>query len=217
MIKYVKIFCDISETVDVLSDAEAGRLLKSLLHYGKDGTVDQLPGQEKLVFHMLKAQIDRDRESYDQKSQRNRENGAKGGRPKKPKETQENPVGFSKTQQNPEEPTKRQDKDKDKEYIPPYNPPTGDDDDDDELLLMAEKHNAVFDRARECGFDTNTATLNRLIDLIAIHGTDAVMLALDDCVEHGAKSLAYLRKVLEGKKQAKEQPKEKPQYTRLFP
>ena len=196
MIKYVKIFCDISETVDVLSDAEAGRLLKAMLHYGMDGTVDQLPGQEKLVFCILKAQIDRDRESYDQKSQRNRENGAKGGRPKKPTETQENPMGFSKSEKNPQEPTKRQDKDKDKEYIPPYSPPTGGEDDEDELLAISEKHNAVFDRARECGFDLNQATLDRLTDLIGVHGADRVLSALDDCLEHGAKSLAYLRKVL---------------------
>lgn len=194
MIKYVKIFCDISETVDVLSDAEAGRLLKAMLHYGMDGTVDQLPGQEKLVFCILKAQIDRDRESYDQKSQRNRENGAKGGRPKKPTETQENPVGFAKSEKNPQKPTKRQDKDK--EYIPPYSPPTGGEDDEDELLAIAEGHNAVFDRARECGFDLNQATLDRLTDLIGVHGADRVLSALDDCLEHGAKSLAYLRKVL---------------------
>lgn len=214
MIKYVKIFCDISETVDVLSDAEAGRLLKAMLHYGMDGTVDQLPGQEKLVFHMLKAQIDRDRDSYDQKSQRNRENGAKGGRPRKPTGTHKNPVGFAKTQNNPQEPTKRQDKDKDKEYIPPYNPPAGDDDEDDELIAISEGHNAVYDRARECGFDVNQATLDRLTDLIAVHGVERVLSALDDCLEHGAKSLAYLRKVLGSTKAPTAAPK--PQFDWLY-
>ena len=63
MLPYVKVFGDLSATVDLLSDAEAGRLLKSLLHYINDRE-DELLGQEKLVFAMLKSQIDRDAASY---------------------------------------------------------------------------------------------------------------------------------------------------------
>ena len=78
---------------------------------------------------------------------------------------------------------------------PPYNPPTGDDDDDD-LLLIAQQNNAVYDRAKECGFATDTATLDRLTELISMYGHQAVLDGLDQCVEYGAKSLAYLRKVV---------------------
>lgn len=205
MIKYVKIFCDISETVDVLSDAEAGRLLKSLLHYGLDGTVDQLPGQEKLVFHMLKAQIDRDWDSYNQTLQRNRENGAKGGRPKKPTKTQQNPVGFEKTQQNPVEPTKRQDKDKDKEYIPPISPMGMDD--DDVLLEIAQRNQRVYDHAKACGFNASTSDLDRLTAFIADYGPDAVVSALDACVDSQAINYRYLRAVLAGEKKEQAKPK----------
>lgn len=200
MIKYVKIFCDMSGTVDVLSDAEAGRLLKAILHYGMDGTDDQLPGQEKLVFQMLRAQIDRDRESYAQKAQRNRENGSKGGRPRKPTGTQQNPVGFQKTQQNPTKPTKSQDKDKDKDKSSPLPPSQGDDDDDDDdLMLIARRHSAVYDAAERAGFPMSGATMDKLTELISLYGADAVDNALDSCVEYGARSIAYLRKVLEGK------------------
>ena len=110
MMPYIKVFCDMSATVDLLSDAEAGRLLKALLHYGK-GASDELPGQEKLVFAMLKSQIDRDAASYQDYCDKQRENGSKGGRPKKPTvsiENPENPTVFLKTQ-------KSQDKDKDKD------------------------------------------------------------------------------------------------------
>jgi hypothetical protein len=71
-------------------------------------------------------------------------------------------------------------------------------DDDDDLLLIAQQNNQVYDRAKECGFATDSATLDRLTDLIAKHGHQAVLDGLDQCVEYGAKSLAYHRKVVEG-------------------
>ena len=109
---YVKVFGDLSATVDLLSDAEAGRLLKSLLHYINGGE-DELLGQEKLVFAMLKSQIDRDSASYAAFADKQRENGKKGGRPPKANAFSENPKNpslFSKTQKSQEK-----DKDKDKE------------------------------------------------------------------------------------------------------
>ena len=131
-ITYVKLFADTSGAVDLLSDAEAGRLFKAILH-GIAGVEDELPGQEKLVYAMLKAQFERDAEAYDRFSDRQRENGKKGGRPKKPmgflenpenprviSENPENPEksGFSaKSQENPEKPNKDEDKDEDKENI----------------------------------------------------------------------------------------------------
>lgn len=111
---YVKVFGDLSATVDLLSDAEAGRLLKSLLHYINGGE-DELLGQEKLVFAMLKSQIDRDAASYAAFTDKQRENGKKGGRPPKANAFLENPKNsglFSKTQKSQD---KEKDKEKDKE------------------------------------------------------------------------------------------------------
>ena len=113
---YVKVFGDLSATVDLLSDAEAGRLLKSLLHYINGGE-DELLGQEKLVFAMLKSQIDRDSASYAAFADKQRENGKKGGRPPKANAFSENPKNpslFSETQKSQEE-EKEKDKDKDKD------------------------------------------------------------------------------------------------------
>lgn len=113
-IPFIKVFPDLSATVDLLSDAEAGRLLKALLHYGNGGE-DELLGQEKLVFAMLKAQMDRDAASYADYTDKQRKNGQKGGRPKKPTETQQNPKNpslFLKTQKSQD---KEEDKDKDEE------------------------------------------------------------------------------------------------------
>lgn len=113
---YVKVFGDLSATVDLLSDAEAGRLLKSLLHYINGGE-DELLGQEKLVFAMLKSQIDRDSASYAAFTDKQRENGKKGGRPPKANAFSDNPKNpslFSETQKSQEE-EKDKDKDKDQE------------------------------------------------------------------------------------------------------
>ena len=113
---YVKVFGDLSATVDLLSDAEAGRLLKSLLHYINGGE-DELLGQEKLVFAMLKSQIDRDSASYAAFTDKQRENGKKGGRPQKANAFSDNPKKpslFSETQKSQEE-EKEKDKDKDKD------------------------------------------------------------------------------------------------------
>ena len=110
MLPYIKVYADASATIDLLSDNEAGRLLKALVHYA-NGETDDLPGQEKLVFAMLKAQIDRDSASYQQYCDKQRENGKKGGRPKNPvvsDKTQENPAVFRETQ-------KSQNKDNNKE------------------------------------------------------------------------------------------------------
>ena len=71
--------------------------------------------------------------------------------------------------------------------------------DDDEAVSIAQSHAEVYDKAKACGFDTNTATIDRLTALIASHGVKSVLSALDECVEHNAHSLAYLRKVLSSK------------------
>jgi hypothetical protein len=188
---YVKLYTDALYAYKRLSDTEFGRALRAVLQYAEDGTEPNLPGKESIMFDVLREQVERDRAAYNTKV----ENGKKGGRPPKKKENLKNRPVIS----DSEKTERNQDKDKE-EYIPPYNPPKGeDDDDDDDLLLIAQQNNRVYDRAKECGFASDTATLDRLTDLISRFGHQAVLDGLDQCVEYGAKSLAYLRKVLDGK------------------
>ena len=183
---YVKLYTDALYAYRRLSDTEFGRALRAVLQYAEDGTEPNLPGKECIMFDVLREQVERDKAAYNTKI----ENGKKGGRPPKKKENLKNRPVIS----DSEKTERNQDKDKEV-YIPPYNPPTGDDDDDD-LLLIAQQNNAVYDRAKECGFATDIATLDRLTDLISMYGHQAVLDGLDQCVEYGAKSLAYLRKVV---------------------
>ena len=189
---YVKLYTDALYAYKRLSDTEFGRALRAVLQYAADGTEPNLPGKECIMFDVLREQVERDRAAYNTKV----ENGKKGGRPPKKKENLKNRPVIS----DSEKTERNQDKDKE-EYIPPYNPPTGDDDEDG-LLLIAQQNNAVYDRAKECGFATNTATLDRLTDLISRYGHQVVLDGLEECLTHGATSLAYLSKVVDSKVRA---------------
>lgn len=80
--KPFKVFPDAIRTVDLLSDVEAGRLFKALIHH-VNGQDDDLPGKELLVYTMMAAQIDREAASSEEYHQQRQEAGKKGGRPKK--------------------------------------------------------------------------------------------------------------------------------------
>lgn len=77
---YIKIFTDCLDAIAPLDDGERGRLFTALLRYARTGEVSGLQGNERILFPMLRAQLDRDTASYESMCQTNRINGAKGGR-----------------------------------------------------------------------------------------------------------------------------------------
>lgn len=195
-VPYIKLFGDASATVDLLSDAEAGRLLKSLLHYA-NGQADELPGQEKLVFAMLKAQIDRDAASYQVFLDKQRENGKKGGRPKNPNlknGNPENPSLFPKTQKSQE---KDIDKEKEKEDVVVV---VNKDDDGPFGLTGAEIHQSLLrdqqieTAARSIGLQTTEAGLMRGRRLAEQYGMDKLLDAISKAVD--APKWAYVEGIL---------------------
>lgn len=69
---------------DMLSNEQAGILIKALFKYSKSGEVlETEDGMLKMAFSFMAAQLDRDNEKYNRICERNSINGAKGGRPKK--------------------------------------------------------------------------------------------------------------------------------------
>lgn len=87
---YICLYHSYLDAIQALGDAERGRLLTAMLEYSLTGATGHLGGNERFIFPMIKAQIDRDKAKYEIQCQRNAENGKTGGRPKK----QKNPVGF---------------------------------------------------------------------------------------------------------------------------
>ena len=102
MRSHLKVYFNFEEDTQALNDSEKGRLLLAMVRYAKDGAESNLSGNERFLFPVFKAQIDRDIESYEIKVS----NGLKGGRPKnedKPEETEENLKKPNETETNQEE------------------------------------------------------------------------------------------------------------------
>lgn len=56
---YIPFFFDDIEALELLGDAERGRLFTALLEYGRLGATEKISGNEKYVFPMFKGRIDR--------------------------------------------------------------------------------------------------------------------------------------------------------------
>lgn len=75
--KYLKVFTDFAGSLELLNDAEVGRLFRAMLKYAEDGTEDDLKGNERFVWCTAKGHIDIQREQYKKKCDVNRQNGSK--------------------------------------------------------------------------------------------------------------------------------------------
>ena len=104
--KVFQLYHDLVGVVGVMTDEQAGKLLKAILAY-VNGQPPELDDPVVLVaFQPARQQLDRDHEAYLRILERNKENGKKGGRPKKTQQNPENPVGYLGTQANPSKPKK---------------------------------------------------------------------------------------------------------------
>lgn len=75
---YAALLHEYLEEMDILSDAEFGRLCRALLRYSMDGKEGQLEGAEKVLWKRVKKQEDRFQESYEEKSEARRNAGKRG-------------------------------------------------------------------------------------------------------------------------------------------
>ncbi|MCI9245607.1 MAG: hypothetical protein HFJ30_00395 [Clostridia bacterium] len=82
-------YLDYEEQFNLMSDEEIGQLMRAIYQYEKTREVPKLDGMLKMAFSFIKTQLDRDREKYEAKCEKNKENGARGGRPRKQKDISE--------------------------------------------------------------------------------------------------------------------------------
>lgn len=85
---YIKLWLDYRCYFETLSDAEVGRLVRAMLDYEIDGAAPEFSGSERILWPVMRRNLDIDHEFLEKQSK----NGSKGGRPAKPKETQRNPT-----------------------------------------------------------------------------------------------------------------------------
>jgi len=120
------LYQDYEQHIQLLTDEQAGKLLKAIFLYNQGHDVEMEPIVQ-MAFSFIKVNLDRDMEKYESVKERNKINGLKGGRPSKteePKETQRNPVGLSglesvnlETQNNPKKPDTDTDTDTDTDIL----------------------------------------------------------------------------------------------------
>ena len=69
----------LSPVIDKLSDEQAGRLYKALLHYGDTGEIADMSGDLAcdMAFTLMRGEIDVNFERYNEMCERNRENSKK--------------------------------------------------------------------------------------------------------------------------------------------
>lgn len=198
--------------VETLSDAEAGRLFKSLLQYAETEEAPSLGGREGVLLSMFLAELRRDVEKRDRIS-KSRANAGKSGGMAKASKCKQMLANASKCQQMPSLPAFEE-----KEKRSPLEPSLVKEKEvgracaregggdgfltDEEADSLASALQDVYDAAEHAGFPANPATLDKLTALAAAYSPARVISALDVATERGKTSIGYLRGILERNDQA---------------
>ena len=74
------------DIINLLSDEQAGRLMKAIFCYESGEPLPDMDGMTLVAFTSVKGYLDKDGEKYDLISQKRKEAGAKGGRKKREEE-----------------------------------------------------------------------------------------------------------------------------------
>lgn len=122
---YLKLFVDVRERYQKLSDAEFGRLIRAALTYKSEGVEVKLQGREELMWDGMKLDIDRDNERQKSVNDSRAEAGRKGAESRWQKDGKNSKchLPYSK---NSYDKDKEEDKDKDKDKNNPSKSPQGD-------------------------------------------------------------------------------------------
>ena len=72
------IYLDYQEQFELLTDEQAGQLIKAIIKYEKIGEITKLEGMTKMAFSFIKQQLDRDSEKWKEEKQKRSEAGKRG-------------------------------------------------------------------------------------------------------------------------------------------
>lgn len=185
---HIKLFFDDLDAMELLGDAEKGRLFTALLVYGKSGEAPQLSGNERFLFPMMRAQIDRDSAEYKDYCEKQAENGKKGGRPKKPKNPpfSGKPTASQKSQDKDEDKEKDKDEDKDsgKDNTPARDPAVA--------AVMSAYHDKINPQLSERSRD-------ELAGFVQAMGAEVCQRAIDTALDAKKANWPYVRAILQAK------------------
>lgn len=146
------IYLDYEEQFNLLTDEQIGQLMRAIIKYEKTREIPQLNGIVKMAFSFIKTQLDRDREKYEARCEKNRENAKKGGRPRKNQKDNLKANGFNENQMDAQKPDDDKEDEEDNE-----------EDIDNDLLLKKEKEEKLQQRFIEC---LNSFNINAISECI---------------------------------------------------
>jgi len=106
------LYRDYENVFEMLTDEEAGKLIKHIFAYVNNRDTELDDRYLRLAFAPIKQQIIRDQKKYEAICKRNKSNGQNGGRPRNPKKPKK-PTGLSGLPKNPNEPDNDNDNDND--------------------------------------------------------------------------------------------------------
>lgn len=144
------IYLDYEEQFNLLTDEQIGQLMRAIIKYEKTREIPQLNGIVKMAFSFIKTQLDRDREKYEARCEKNRENAKKGGRPRKNQKDNLKANGFNENQMDAKKPDDDKEDEEDNE-----------EDIDNDLLLKKEEK--LQQRFIEC---LNSFNINAISECI---------------------------------------------------
>ena len=119
---YLKLFVDVRERYQKLSDAEFGRLIRAALTYKAEGVEVKLQGREELMWDGMKLDIDRDNERQKSVNESRADAGRKGAESRWQKDGKNSKCHLPHSK-NGYDKDKEEDKEEDKDKnIPPKSP-----------------------------------------------------------------------------------------------
>ena len=149
--KYLKVFVDFADKIELLGDAERGRLFTAMMEYVSSGAEPDLRGNERFIWPTAKSEIDRQSESYKARCETNRKNIT----------SRYESIRIA-TNRNESYQDKDKDKDKDKENI--SFPPDG-------VKDSARAHRPTVEEvAAYCRERGNSVDAERFVDFYASKG-----------------------------------------------
>lgn len=179
---FIKVWLNWTERTSKLKPAEKGRLIDALTLYARGEDVDELlSGNEQYLFPMFQEEIDRDREHYAELSSKRAEAGRAGGIQRQ--------ANASKCQQMEAKASKSSSISKKK--IEEENSKDLDDDD------TARARDPIFGYAMDALSYLSPTAMQELASYRADIGDELTRYAIDEAVDHGGRTWAYTRTILE--------------------
>ena len=100
---YFQVYFSYEEPLKSLTYEQIGKIFMAMFQYEKTKEKPELDPVSDMAFYFIRSQMDRDRQTYEEKCERSRQNGMKGGRPRKSEKSRgflENQPVFSETKKS---------------------------------------------------------------------------------------------------------------------